>query len=218
MTTTTQTSILASNDKIEQSQPIQQVTHSVSSQLLGQAFNPLVRRFNRHLASINFVKPTESNPDPIVSIQCDPLMEQALMDFYRFMPVVHWKHLSVEMIPRDGASRTLMSGRYAWIPGPESYPASWKEMSAFPTVANVVAGPKFFGGMVEPVVMPASWAYGNQTQIKPLPMIGGSPKLAMRFRLVRMSLMNAKGESVAEVADGAPCYNLYLNCEIIVAQ
>lgn len=196
----------------------QQSTHSVSSQLLGQTFNPLQRRFNLHLASINYLAPTAAVADPIINVQGDPLSEKRLKDFIRFLPVVHWKSLSVELIPTQDASITLLSGRVAWIPSVEAYPSSWKEMSDFPTARNIVMGPRHRSGFVEPLSLEADWTYGNQRQIKPIPLIGGAPKFSMRCRLMPLRVRGDDGQFVNLPLDNnARCYNLYVVGEVLAS-
>jgi hypothetical protein len=209
-------SIVASS--APQVQASQQSTHSVSSQLLGQTFNPLQRRFNLHLATINYLAPTVAIADPIINIQGDPLSEQRIKDFIRFLPVVHWRSLSVELIPTQDASITLLSGRVAWIPSVEAYPSSWKEMSAFPTVRNIVMGPRHRSGFVEPLTLEADWTYGNQRQIKPIPLIGGAPKFSMRCRLTPLRVRGEDGNFVnLPIDNNARCYNLYVVGEVLAS-
>jgi hypothetical protein len=183
------------------------MTTSVSSQVLGQAFNPMRWRWNLLLGTLTWEKPRANHITRHMNLHVDPCSEAAVRQFAMRGSVVLWEELNITVIPAEAASQTILAGQYAWIPGNESYPASWADMALQRSCSPIAAGPRVPGGFVEPLTIPCVYDWGVQQQFKPLPMIGGPPKFAVRVGLT--ACMLPSGARV-EVDPNAQCYHFYM--------
>jgi len=195
-------------------------THSVSSQILGQVFNPLVRRFNRPLGVISYLKPSSPSVEKTsyLNVHMNPLADELISTWIRFVSQVEFQDLCVEMVPADAAPLVQIVARYAWIPSVEQYPATDEEISTFPTNCTMTAGPMFVGGRVNKEILPVEFSYLLQKQIKPPPYVGGTPRLAMRVAVTPCMIATSSGVSYLKMDEGRLLYNLNLVATLVVRQ
>jgi hypothetical protein len=198
-------------------------THSVSSQILGQVFNPLVRRFSREIGKICYQDPEVKGDSVEIVVHCDPLLDQAIKTWIRFDSHVEYSPLSscplaIELVPGPSAPMAQLMGRYAWIPSVETYPETYEALQEYPTNCTFVAGPVYVGGRVNKEVLPVAFSYNMQKQIKPLPHIGGPPKLALRVTISRCMVASKDGICHIKIANGEELYTLNLVAELVKFQ
>lgn len=193
-------------------------THSVSSQILGQVFNPLVRRFNRSLGTMSWECEHAMDKHASLLVHFDPLTNEFVQTWMRFVYHVELLDLAVELVPDAGARLCQVSGLYAWIPSIEAYPSTEETISQFPTAATFVSGPRYPGGLVEKTVLPVDFSYGLQRQVKPMPYVGGTPRLAILAQAHPCLTVTDGKTGLMKVSAGTPLYTVRMVATFQVIQ
>jgi hypothetical protein len=200
-------------------QPVRAVnTHTISSQVLGQVFNPLIRRFNRKLGTICWNRSGATSKSCQILLHHDPIENEFVKTWMRFVYHVELRDLAVELLPDSGARLTQVSAIFAWVPSIEAYPSTEEDISQFPTASSFVSGPAYPGGLVNKTTLPVDFTYGLQRQVKPKPYVGGTPRIAMLLTAFPCTAYVEGKTALMKMDDGLELYTVRMVATFEVIQ
>nr|QDH87806.1 MAG: hypothetical protein H3RhizoLitter1326_000001 [Riboviria sp.] len=157
-------------------------TSSVSSQLLGQAFNPTRRRFFMLVGSLSVGEGMNIAFSPFSGSYKYSL---TLGSFVQYVPFAFLESCKIILAPSAG-SHFAITGVHAVL-SVEDFPKSQDRALDLPSAVNFQIAPAFPGGITLQHEWPVTFDWGVQRQIKPLPMIGGPPRFTINYDTVDLT-------------------------------
>lgn len=119
-----------------------------------------------------------------------------IREFIRYAPTAHIITASYKVIPQLPANALHTLLFTASFPEGDAGPSDEAAFNEIPSTQVSMIVPSFPGGAVPIPEFEVSFNYGTQRQIKPLPLIGGTPVIAFSFS---SSLLNQNATHAASI-------------------
>jgi hypothetical protein len=138
--------------------------------------------------------------------QIDPAAGSNISTFLSFTQFAEYEFLAIHVVPCYVGARCMLEFDQVWYPEHEAAPGGQAEMAKRPTRVYHAIGPKYPGGVPDPLVIPCVHEYGVTRLIKPRPHFGGVPRIAIRYKLVPLTDEPPKA--------GDECYQVHVEAVI----
>jgi hypothetical protein len=187
---------------------------SMSSQILGTVFNPLVRRFLGRHGSLATVTPKEGKTGFQKNVQVNLTDLTEFMLWSRYASIVRYRRLHIELQPAMAAMTGSVTGLAAWIPNLETFPVVYSEFNKQPNAVTFKMGPMAPGGVANSVIIDCPFTYGVQRQLKPTPLVGGPPKFVLTASYSPLPHHTSSGWKVAPIPAGQTVFRVIFDFEV----
>lgn len=197
MSTTSNPPTQASPSSAAQATHTQSQNQGLSSQVLGQVFNPLRRRVHAFLGGIDYSSSTNLE----VLIQFKPHDHQRIKNIVMPGMLAAYQYLEIKIVPWTLAHNFNVAGNYSWMSSVQTYPSTWDEVQSKDMADAFNMAPNAAGGVPCSTVLPFSAEWGVQKIFSPATYVGGAPCFVARVALhplVSLSTITA-GQRVANV-------------------